>query len=439
MKDLTKGNPLKLILSFALPVCIGNLLQLCYNLVDTRIIGKYLGEHVLAAVAATSSLNSLIIGFLLGLTNGFSVIIARYYGAKDEENVKNSFALSITLGSIVAIIMTVISVANLKRILVFLNTPDSIIDESYAYISIIFSGMILAMLYNVCASSLRAIGDSITPLFILLISVVLNLILDIIFVKYMDLGVIGAAYATVLSQFISVVISFAHIRNKFKILKIERKHFTLNRPLIKKMISSGLSMGLMMSLVYFGTLSLQTSINTFGEEIIVAHSAARRITEIYMLPFSVFGTTMVTYCGQNLGAKQYKRIKQGLISIIFVTWGFCLAVILASYTIAPWLVRIITATDSPKIVNTATLYLRINSVFYFVPALITLIRSSMQGIGDHTTPLISSSIELVGKILIVIFLTPQIGYMGIILSEPIVWILMVIPLLIMITRNPVMK
>ena len=439
MKDLTNGKPIKLIITFALPVCIGNVLQLCYNLADTRIIGIFLGENALASVGATSSLSSLIIGFLLGLTNGFSVITARFFGAKDEGNLKKSVAASLILGIIVSLILTVVSVLYLKPILRLLNTPQSIFDRSYAYIRIIFLGMIFAMLYNICASTLRAIGDSLTPLVILLFSTIVNILLDIFFVKYLKMDVSGAAYATVISQFISVIISYIYIYLKFPILRIQKSDLEFSFSLLKNIMLSGLSMGAMMSLVYFGTLSLQNSINTFGEHTIVAHSAARRITEIYMLPFGVFGTTMTTYCGQNLGAKKYDRIRTGLIKIILITWCWCLLVMLASYTIAPYLVRLVTASNTKEIIDTSTKYLKINSLFYFVPAVITLVRSSMQGIGDHITPIISSSIELVGKVLIVIFLAPKIGYMGIILSEPIVWILMVIPLIIMILRNPVMK
>lgn len=439
MKDLTKGTPLKLILSFALPVFMGNVLQLCYNLADTRIVGSCLGETALAAVGATSSLNSLIIGFLLGLTNGFSVITARFFGAKDENGVKKSVAASLILGSATAVFLIFLSVTFLTPILRALNTPAGIMDMSRSYIRIILLGMIFSMLYNICSSALRAIGDSLTPLYFLLISTVLNILLDILFVKYLGFGIQGAAAATVIAQAFSVVLSVVYIYRHFPILHISVGDFKFNADFAKNMYASGLSMGLMMSLVYFGTLALQSSINTFGENTIVAHSAARKITELYMLIFSVFGTTMTTYCGQNLGAKKYSRIRKGLVQIILITWGWCLLVILASYTIAPLLIKAVTASDIPEIIDTATKYLRINSVFYFVPAVISIVRSSMQGIGDHITPIISSFIELVGKVMVVLFLAPKIGYMGIIVSEPIVWILMVIPLIVMIIRNPVIR
>jgi len=438
MKDLTKGNPIKLILSFALPVCAGNILQLCYNLADTRIVGSNLGESSLAAVGATVSLNSLIIGFLLGLTNGFSVITARFFGAKDEQGVKRSVAATITLGMLISLLLTVFSVVFLTPILKALNTPTEIFTESKSYIRIILLGMTFSMLYNVCASTLRAIGDSVTPLIFLFISTMLNIVLDLLFVKCTPLGVAGAACATVIAQCVSFLLCIVYIIKRYPILHVSREHFKLTRDFIHQMMTSGMSMGIMMSLVYFGTLALQSSINTFGSETIVAHTAARKITEIYMLPFGVFGTTMTTYCGQNLGAGKYSRIRDGLIKIILITWCWCCLVILASFTVAPLLVSLVTGSSNANIIGTSVKYLKVNSVFYFVPAIITIVRCSMQGIGDHITPIISSFIELVGKVLIVIFLAPRIHYMGIIVSEPIVWILMVIPLLIMIIKSPVM-
>lgn len=195
-------------------------------------------------------------------------------------------------------------------------------------------------------------------------------------------------------------------------------------------------MGFMLSFVFFGTLALQTAINTFGNDIIVAHAAARKATSIFMLPFGVFGATLATYCGQNLGAGKPQRIKKGILQTIGVTWGWCLFVILIVYTAAPSVIHAITASENEKILSTASLYLRVNSLLYFVPTVIALLRNSMQGIGDTVTPVFSSIIELLGKVLIAFFLAPKIGYWGIIISEPVVWCIMVIPLIVKTVRNP---
>ena len=198
-------------------------------------------------------------------------------------------------------------------------------------------------------------------------------------------------------------------------------------------------MAFMVSFVSLGTLALQTSINTFGTNTIVAHTAARKATNIFMLPFSVLGTTLATYCGQNLGAGKYSRIKKGIRDTVLLTFAWCLLVTLVAYKFSPVLIQIITATNEKEIMDTGTLYLKVNTIFYFVPAVICLFRNSMQGFGDNKTPVISSSLELIGKVLIVLFLTPAIGYMGIIVSEPIVWFIMVIPLIVNMARNPILR
>lgn len=439
MKDLTKGKPIKLIFQFALPVLVGNIFQLLYNLIDTRIVGEMLGEQSLAAVGATNSINSLIIGFLIGLTNGFAINVAKSFGAKDEKALRKATAMTVTLGIVTTLVLTVISVTFLMPLLRVLNTPEEVIHQSHTFIRIIFLGMIVTLLYNICASVLRAIGDTITPLIFLMLAALLNVGLDYLFIKGFHMGVEGAAYATVISQICSVVMCFTYIWKKYPMLHLKREDFKVTWSYVKQMYLSGLSMGFMLSLVSLGTVALQSAINTFGTKTIVAHTAARKITEIYMLMFGVCGTTMTTYCGQNLGSGQISRIKEGIRSVIVITWIWSAIMMIASYTIAPWLVHMVTGTSDSEIVQTATLYLKINTVFYFVPAMITVLRNSMQGIGDHTTPIISSMIELVGKVLIVIILVPHLDYMGIILAEPIVWILMVIPLIIKIKKNPVLK
>lgn len=439
MKDLTKGKPIKLIFQFALPVLVGNIFQLLYNLIDTRIVGETLGEQSLAAVGATNSINSLIIGFLLGLTNGFAINVAKSFGAKDEKELRKATAMTVALGIVTTLALTVLSVAFLMPLLRVLNTPDEVIQQSYGYIRVIFLGMIVTLSYNICASVLRAIGDTITPLIFLIISTILNVILDYLFILGFHMGVEGAAYATVLAQVCSVIMCLVYIWRKYPMLHLKKEDFKVDWHYIKKMYSTGLSMGFMLSLVSLGTVVLQSAINTFGTKTIVAHTAARKITEIYMLMFGVCGTTMTTYCGQNLGAGKISRIKEGIRSVIKITWIWSGIVIISSYTIAPWLVHMVTGSTDPEIIKTAALYLKINTVFYFVPSMITVLRNAMQGIGDHTTPIVSSMIELVGKVLVVILLVPHLDYMGIILAEPIVWILMVIPLIIKIKKNPVLK
>ena len=439
MKDLTKGNDIKVILQFAFPIFLANVLQLTYSFVDTRMVGEFLGENALAAVGVTNPLNTLVVGLMIGITNGFSVITARFFGAKDAEGVKRAAAASYVLGTLVAAVLSIISVVFLYPLLNLLNTPQDIIERAHDYIIIIFAGMIISVFYNVCMGILRAIGDTVTPLLFLALSAVINIAGDYLCLYIWKMDVEGAAYATLASQFIAAAACIIYSVKRYECIRFVPAQCRVDMSLAKQMLMSGLSMGFMNSIVSLGTVSLQSAINTFGEDIIVAHSAARKITEMFMMIFSVFGMTMATFCGQNIGAGKVSRVKAGLKHSILMAWIWCVGTVVAAWTTGPWLIHLVTGSSIDEILQTGALYLRIDTLFYFVPAMIAIIRNSMQGIGDHITPIISSSIELVGKVLVVILLVPHFNYTAIIMAEPIVWILMVIPLIVRIIKNPLLQ
>ena len=440
MKDLTKGKPSVLILTFALPIFRANLLQLTYSIVDTRIVGTFLGENMLAAVGATTTLSNLIIGFLLGLSNGFAIVTAQKFGAKDIRAVKKSFATAIILGVSTALVLTVAGLVFLHPILKFLNIPDELFKESASYISVIIAGLLATFLYDICAAVLRAIGDTITPLIILAISVALNVAGDIFFVVIVKAGVRGAAVATVLAQLIAFIVCAFYMVKKYDILRLSRTDFKgMESAMVKNMLGGGLSMGFMSSLVNIGSLTLQTAINKLGQDIIVAHTAARKISEIFMVMFTVFGQTMATYCGQNIGAGKVDRVKKGIRLSILYTCIWCTLVVIASYTIGGWLVYLVTGSSNDAVIVNATNYLKFDTIFYYVTAVICIVRNAMQGLGEHITPLISSSLEMIGQIIIAATLVPVMGYTGVIIAEPLVWFIMVIPLIVKIYRMPVLK
>ena len=407
MKDLTKGKILKVIMQFALPVFIGNLFNLAYNLADTRIIGSFLGSDALAAVGSVSTLSDLIVSFVFGLSNGFAVLAARFFGQRSEDKVRKNFALSLEFGIIISLILTAGSLLGLDGLFKWLNVMDVHRADASAYITIIIYGLVFSCVYNVLASSLRAIGDAYTPLFFLIFSALLNVGLDILFVGKLSMGVSGAALATVISQALAAT-----------------------REYTGQLLSGGFSMGLMSSLVAFGTLSLQTAINKLGTNIIVAHTGARKLTNLYMMPFAVFGTTMATFCGQNYGAKRFDRIRAGIRTALIINAVWIVLVQISSWTICPFLVKAITAVDTKEIIDNAVLYQRFDTSFYFIAAMVTVFRNSLQGMGDHVTPVISSALELAGKVAVAFLLTPLLAYWGIIIAEPIVWTIMVIPLII---------
>ena len=439
MTKLTEGTPIKLIVRFAIPLFIGRLFQLFYSVVDTRIVGDILGETALAAVGSTSTLSDLLLGLLTGITNGFGIIIATYFGAKKEKKMKKAIGSTILLGTSFAILISAISLLLLSPILDFLNITENLRPLAEAYIRIVLIGLIADTIYNIFASILRAIGDSFTPLIFLIISTVLNIILDYGFILYFKMGVAGAALATVISQAISALLCFLYMKRKYPQLALSGQDFIPEKSIVYPLLSTGGSMAFMSAFVQFGTFSLQTSINTFGTNIIVAHTAARKITSIFMMPWIALGSALATFCGQNLGARLYSRIKKGLRDTILLTWVWCAIVVLIAFTASPFLVRLITATKEAEIIDTASLYLRVNTIFYFVPAVISLSRNAMQGFGNSVTPVISSSLELVTKVIVAFVLAPAIGYWGIIISEPIAWFIMVIPLIVSLLRNPLLK
>lgn len=422
MKDLTKGNITKLIVSFALPLLFGNIFQLFYNLADTRIVGQFLGDNALAAIGATSSLNWVIIGFLNGLANGFAIVGARFFGAKDHNRVRRAFAHAITLGMATAIIFTAFSLAFIDPILKHMNTPAEIMPQAKGYIYIILAGMTVTMLYNVCAGMLGAIGDTVSPLIFLIISTFVNILLDLLFVLVLKTGVKGAAYATIISQVLSVILCVIFIFKKHKILIPRLKDFKFNIPLAGDMYAAGASMGLMISLVGIGTVVIQGAINNFGTQIIVAHTTARKISEMFMLPISVFGMASATFSSQNYGAGKIDRVRKGLLQTTLITWVWSVIVILITWIGTPFLVKLITGITDTETVKIVVKYMKINTAFYFILDIVIMFRNALQGVGDKITPIVSSIIELVGKCLMAMFLAPRVGYFGIIINEPIVWI-----------------
>jgi putative MATE family efflux protein len=430
MKDLVKGTPLKVILLFAVPIYIGQLFQLGYSIIDTRIIGQTLGETSLAAVGTTASLSDMLIEFINGIICGFGIIIATFVGAKDEKNVKKAIGGTLVLGVAVTVIISILCLIFLRPLLGLLNVTEELMPEAAAYIGIIIAGLLCTTLYNICSAVLRAIGDSYTPLIFLIISNLLNVGMDYLFILGFHMGVGGAALATVAAQAISAVICFFYMRKKYSRLVLRREDIMPDSTMYRQLLPTGMSMGFMISFVTLGSLALQTSINTFGNNIIVAHTAARKLTAVFLTPFFVLGTALSTYCGQNLGAKEYGRIKKGIKDTVLFSFAWCAAVVIIVYTLSGVLISAVTASHEEEVIRTATLYLKVNSVLYFLPATICILRNSMQGFGDTRTPLVSSVIELIGKVLIAIFLAPAIGYMGVIVSEPIVWAVMVIPLLL---------
>lgn len=422
-----------------MPLLLGNLFQLFYNLADTRIAGQFLGENAIAAVGATSALNTVIIGFLNGLTNGFALVTARFFGAKNFDKMRKTVGHSLTLGFCTAVVLTAASLIFLDPLLKVLNTPKNILPTAKAYIGVIMAGMVITMLYNVCAACLRAIGDTVSPLIFLIIATVINVGLDILFIPGLKMNVEGAAYATLIAQGISVVLCVIYIFHKHPQLIPKKTDFIPEKKLASDMYASGASMGLMISLIGIGTLIMQGAINIFGEKTIVAHTAARKISEMYMLPITVLGAAAATISGQNYGAGEINRVRECVFKSTLITWIWAVIVVLVTWFFTPQLTRLVTGLSGSEIIGTVNRYLKFNTVCYFILGIVIVLRNALQGIGEKISPILSSLLELAGKFAVAWYLAPKMGYDGIIVSEPLVWTGMAIILCIAFFTNKTIR
>lgn len=427
--NLLKGNILKSLIIFSIPLFISNLFQQLYNTVDVMIVGNYLGDVSLAAIGACAAVYELLVGFALGVGNGFSIVAARSFGSGNKDLVKKSVAASMVLGSVIVVIVMIISKFFLYNLLEILNTPANIIDEAYSYISLITIFVGVMFLYNLLAGILRAIGNSITPLIFLIISSVLNIFLDIIFIVNFHMGIRGAAVATVISQAISSILCILYIYKKAEILIPKKEHFKFDKELYKELLGQGLSMGIMLMVVSAGTVILQSAINNLGYLIIASHTAARKISSFANMPLIALSMSLATFVSQNKGADQGKRIRKAVkyANIIVAIFGVVATVLLLF--VAPFAVKLLSGSNETVVIDNASKYLIINSAFYPVLGVLLNLRNSLQGLGEKMLPLTSSVIEFVGKILFVIFLIPTLQYFGVIICEPIIWCIMCIQLI----------
>ncbi|MFR8859135.1 MAG: MATE family efflux transporter, partial [Enterococcus faecium] len=324
MRDLTKGSPAKLILLFTVPLLIGNVFQQFYNMIDMIIVGQTLGKNALAAVGATGSLTFLIIGFAQGLTAGLAIITAQRYGAKDYRGLKKSFAASVVISLVVTVILTVLSLLFIRPMLQLMQTPPEILDQAQTFISIILLGIFASVSFNLLSNVIRALGDSRTPLFFLIIAVIINVVLDLIFIIYFGMGVEGAAIATVIAQVSSSVLCLVYIKKKMPLLQLRKKDFNFDKEEFRVHLNAALPMAFQSSIIAVGAIVLQAALNSLGTDVVAAQAAAGRIDQFANQPMMSFGIAMATFTAQNYGAKEYGRILQGVRQTLLMSVGFSL-------------------------------------------------------------------------------------------------------------------
>lgn len=428
-KDMTLGKPLGLIIVFAFPLFLSNFFQQVYNLADTAIIGHILGDHALSSVGSVSTIYNLITSICFGMSSGFSIMIAQHFGAHNEKMLKKSIASTIKLSIYVAIVMTVICLVFLKDFMHLINVKASLFDEAYQYIFVITAGLSVTILYNMLSSVLRALGNSVLPLIFLVISSIINVVLDIWFIGGLDMKIAGAAYATLLAQLISVVLCAGYIWFFNRDIVPSKEDFASDFTLMRDMGLSGLAMASMFAIVSLGTVILQSGINNFDDDIIAAHTMARKISEILMMPISTLSATMVTFCSQNYGAGKMKRVLNGVIITIIMGCGVSLLEMGVIRVLGKAIVVGLTGTESITIIDTASRYLNINLNFYFPLVILCVLRSSLQGIDRKGVTLFGSALEMVCKILVVMYFVPLYKYDAIIYCEPITWIICCVPVI----------
>lgn len=421
-KSLTEGSILKALILFALPILIGNIFQQLYNVADTAIIGNILGDKSLAAVGAAAPVCNLLIGFAGGLTNGFAVIIARYFGADNEHMMRKAVALTYLLSAAIAVILTAAGLIGLHPLMSALNTPSDIIADTEGYMAIIIGCSVFTIGYNMLAGMMRAIGNSRAPLYFLTVSSAANIGLDLLFIKVFDMGVRGAAIATVISQALSVALCFIYAKKKCGFLIFDKAYLKRDRPLTSDLAATGLSMGLMYAIVSVGSVILQGAVNSLGTDIVTSHTAARRIDDIFMQPIATVSMSSATFSGQNFGAGKIDRVRKGVKCGIGIAVCWSVFTVIITLLFGKPLIQAITGTASDYIISSAMSYITLNTACFFILSALVVLRSSLQGVGRKIVPVSASGIEMILKIFASSLLAPALGYFGICITEPIIWL-----------------
>lgn len=421
-RDMTKGSPMRLILGFAVPLLFGLLFQQFYSMVDTIIVGHYLGVEALAAVGATGSVNFLIIGFCMGVCNGFAIPIAQEFGAGHEENMRRFIGNCVRLSVIFAVVITIAVVVLCRPILQAMRTPDNIIDGSYTYIVVIFAGIPVTFLYNMTAAVIRSLGDSRTPVIFLIMSAVLNIFLDLICILVFHMGISGAAVATVVSQAAAGLCCLIYMKKKFAILELSGEEWRWNRNYVLKLCNMGIPMGLQYSLTAIGSVILQSAVNGIGSDAVAAVTAGSKLSMLMVCPFDAMGSTMATYGGQNMGAGHLERIDKGLKSCTILGLVYSLAAVGIVYGAGRSLLLLFLDASESEILGNALYYITRNMWFYFPLAIVNIVRFLIQGMGFSRLAVFAGAFEMLARGLAGFILVPVFGFPAVCFANPLAWI-----------------
>ncbi len=421
-KTMTEGNPLRLILEFTIPLLLGNLLQQTYNIVDAAIVGQVLGTQALAGVGATSSVQFLVIGFLVGITCGFGIPIAQTFGAGDYKRLRCQFFHALFLSAVLALFLTILCTLFCSRILMLLSTPKDIYRDAYNYLFVLFLGIPFTLLYNLLSAVLRAVGDSKTPFFFLAFATILNIILDLLFIKVFQWGCVGAAVATITAQAVSGILCACVIYSRYRLLRPTREDCHLHPTEIRNMIVMGVPMGLQYSITAVGSMVMQSANNGLGSVYVSGFTVGMRLKQFFMCPFDAIATAVSVFCSQNLGAGKIQRIKKGLRQgiLVGVTYGVLagMVLILAGRVFSGLFLK----ENEVAVLDAASRYLLGQGCFFWVLGILNVCRMTTQGLGYAGRAVFSGVMEMIARIAVSTLLVPIYGYSVICFTDPSAWL-----------------
>lgn len=421
-RDMTVGSPMRMIIEFTIPVFLGNIFQQIYSMVDTIIVGKFVGTKALAAVGSTSTIVFLILGFLSGFTVGVTVITSQRFGAGDMKGMRRTIGSAYILAGIIAFIMTVVSMTGMRSLLVLMNTPEDIFEDAYAYIIVICGGIATTMLYNLLACMLRAIGNSKTPLYFLILSAMLNVVLDFVFILIFKMGTAGAAYATVIAQAVSGICCLVYILKCVPLLRIHRADFKPDAKIVKNQLGVSLPMGFQYSITAIGTMMVQSALNLLGSVYVAGYTAGCKIEQMITQAYVAMGTTMAAYCAQNTGAHKSDRIRKGFRAAVII--GTVYSVITGVFLIfaGKYLTPLFINEDLEAVTEGVDLCLKCAGYFLIPLAFINIFRNGIQGMGYGILPMMAGVTELIARGIVAVISAKYLSYFGVCMADPVAWI-----------------
>ena len=420
--DMTEGPVIGHIISFALPMLLGYLFQQFYSMVDTIIVGKYIGVLALAGVGSTGAINFMVIGFCLGICAGFCIPVAQCFGAKDMHRMRKFIANSIWLSATFAVIITVAVCVFTGQILRLMNTQDDIYAYAYTYIFIVFAGIPTTILYNLASSIIRSLGDSKTPVYFLLLSSGLNIVLDLLSILVLGMGVEGPAIATVVSQLISGLLCAVYLYRHFEIVRCNKDELSLDMICIKRLLVMGLPMGLQYSITAIGSVILQTAVNGLGYAAVAAVTAGNKIRMFFSTPYDALGGTMATFCGQNVGAAKLDRVKDGVLKATWIGFAYSVIGIVLMIVFGDALCSFFVDAGESDIISMTKYFIIVNAAFGFFLTVVNVFRFAMQGMGFSGFAILAGIMEMIGRSAVAFVLVPVFGYAAVCYASPVAWV-----------------